>query len=409
MTPTQFDDYIEQARQQLEAEEPRQAALLLALAAQAEGLFGDDERLGVLFALVAELGRSADVRPLADAAERATTRHPDALYELGYQLVDVGLPRIAVPVLRRLDRDQPGDARVVQELCAAYEQSGQHAAARDLLLANPALLGTFWPRYLLCFHALSAGDLATARRAVVELTPQEPDQQVPADRIRAMLARADPVPDTCPLDDTDLRGWHWVMNGSVLLHLSPYGFDDGMHGRYAFLNDQPAEIHAQLQRLVSALRAADRVPSTVLACAEPGSWIVAQAVGRLLEVPVRDYEPDVPGLVAVYDLGALTPETLGRPGPDGLLFARAARWTQPPPLVPDFVGLLHQYLVAPWNQDGAPDRSDAAWVDEILATELPARDDPDLDPLSAVLALARQGGSPSDRWFDGPVVSGRFG
>ena len=52
-----------------------------------------------------------------------------------------------------------------------------------------------------------------------------------------MLARADIARAVTPLDHQDLRGWHYVLTGGILAGLSPYGFDAGMTGRWAYVND----------------------------------------------------------------------------------------------------------------------------------------------------------------------------
>jgi len=48
------------------------------------------------------------------------------------------------------------------------------------------------------------------------------------------------------LDRQDLRGWHYVLTGGILASLSPYGFDDGMTGRWAYLSDSVSRCAAAL-------------------------------------------------------------------------------------------------------------------------------------------------------------------
>jgi hypothetical protein len=46
------------------------------------------------------------------------------------------------------------------------------------------------------------------------------------------------------LDRQDLRGWHYVLTGGVLGSLSPYGFDVGMTGRWAYVSDSVEAVTA---------------------------------------------------------------------------------------------------------------------------------------------------------------------
>jgi hypothetical protein len=46
-----------------------------------------------------------------------------------------------------------------------------------------------------------------------------------------------------------------VLTGGILASLSPYGFDVGMTGRWAYLSDSPERCAAALQRLRGILDA----------------------------------------------------------------------------------------------------------------------------------------------------------
>jgi hypothetical protein len=61
-----------------------------------------------------------------------------------------------------------------------------------------------------------------------------------------MLARAGIAHAVTSLDRQDLRGWHYVLTGGILASLSPYGFDDGMTGRWAYLSDSVSRCAAAL-------------------------------------------------------------------------------------------------------------------------------------------------------------------
>ncbi len=429
MTLERFDDQVQTARAKLLDKDAPAAARMLRFAAQAEGLDADDARLRTLCELFTQIGAQMGMEELETRAQAALSLGGQALYDLGYTFIEVGLPELAVPFLTRLLSMAPGDLGVVQELVAAYEHAGRHAQARDVLLAHPELLGEFWPRYLLCFNALSAGDLATAREHARVLTPSEDTETIAHTRITGMLERASLSEDRTALDLRDLRGWHYVLNGSLLLHRSPYGFNEGMNGRYAYTQDSAASMRRELGRLVEVLRARREVPAVVWAPEERGSQVTARALAQLLggrAAPLDANSMPAPtDLVAIYDLDRLDPEALGIVAHHSSTrrFARCACWTSPPPLIPEYLGLLHQVMVAPWDasmrftpDDGAREmpastESADAWASRVAQSEVLEDEEggPDFEPLADCLALATLPLRTSDLWFNGPVTSSRFG
>jgi len=77
-----------------------------------------------------------------------------------------------------------------------------------------------------------------------------------------MLARAGIARAVTSLDRQDLRGWHYVLTGGVLGRLSPYGFDAGMTGRWAYVSDSVEDCAAALRRLRLILDAAGTAPES---------------------------------------------------------------------------------------------------------------------------------------------------
>lgn len=90
-----------------------------------------------------------------------------------------------------------------------------------------------------------SGDLDRARQAAARLAPPPQDWVHARERLSGMLERAATVPGS--LDQQALRPWHYVLNGGVLLHLSPYGFDEPMRGRYAYLHDSLAAVRRTMR------------------------------------------------------------------------------------------------------------------------------------------------------------------
>jgi len=392
------------------------------------------DALGVLGRIFAALGRTE----LAQRAAHASVDplDPDGLYDLGYHLIEDGLPAIAATVLRRCLDVVPGSEQVLTELCAALERHLAYADARRLLEAHPELVESrFLCRYLLAYNAAMSGDLDTPRRLLPTLVPEEPVHEGMAARIAALVARADQITGVTALDLRDLRGWHYVITGGLLTHLSPHGFDEPMHGRYAWLQDSLPRIRIGLEQLRAVLAAWGESPACVYAPPGRDHEAVAGAAAALLGVPLAPWPmvgTPAPGLVVVYDLAALSGadiERLLERKDDQLLYAHAGCWTEDFPVAPDLVSVLYQHLIAPWEPQlafaaegptgptparGPRDERDAATLalDISAASGEPGPDEARDDP-AGLLAIARAVGRPArgrrERWWaGGPVPSNRF-
>ena len=150
-----------------------------------------------------------------------------------------------------------------------------------------------------------AGSTSPAR-ALAQLEPDSAETTALRDTIRGICERADRVAGACALDGRDLRGWHYVLTGGLVLHQSPYGFDEPMHGRYAWLADSLPRVATGLDRLAAL------VAPLALPCiyAPPGRdhEIVAHAASHRLGIPVAPWPAvgvPAPGLVVMYDLAEL--------------------------------------------------------------------------------------------------------
>jgi hypothetical protein len=322
---------------------------------------------------------------------------------------------------------------VVCELVSALESALAYPDAFDVLHEHAALrTRSFLCRYLYALNAAMSGRLDVTRETLPTLDVDEatPEEQTMTATLAGFLARADKLAGALPLDATDLRGWHYVLTGGVLVHQSPYGFDEPMHGRYAWLGDSHARIATGIERL------AKLVSGMQLECvyAPPGRGheIMACAVSKKLALPVVPWPAvgvPAPGLVALYDLAELAPADITRlqqRRPDQIVYAHASPWTEDSPVAPDVTMLLYQSIVAPWGetmvvnpetnevQAAPPDERPADEIaDEILkspgleAAELEAEQ---LDRFEALIARAwpLEPGTRSRLWAGGPVPSNRF-
>lgn len=371
---------------------------------------------------------------LASKADLAAIDPDDAeaLFDIGWILVEARLYGTAATLLARANTLRPHEPAVVLELAHALEHAGMNAAARDLLAAEDAVrASSFQARYLHAFNAVMAGDLPGARAAEKALDPAGPEDRALAARIRDMLARADAVADVTPLDAADLRGWHYVLTGGLLLHRSPHGVDE-MHGRYAFVQDSDARCLEDILRLRRLLGFLRLEPKVLLALPDRDSAIFAAAASKLLRLPVQAWGPGSKekGLVVAYDLGAADAETrtaLLQRRRGQILWSHTLSWTEPVGVAPEIVGALHQVNTPPWgarlvrNPDtGAVERRPPSGgsVDELVARILGAAVE-DLPEQAAVDAIAQAGDIPAAAWrkttgqrdplwFMGPVKSARF-
>lgn len=393
------------------------------------------EDLAVGLGLLAEVATALGHQALAGDARRAAddVHDPDALYELGYALVEAGLPAIAAAVLTRCLDVVPGSEQVLTELVSALERTLAYRDAQRLLEAHPHLVETsFLCRYLVAYNAAMAGDLATTRRHAELLTGADEGEQFLASRITALLARADRVAGLCRLDASDLRGWHYVLTGSVLTHLSPYGFDEPMRGRYAWLQDSPGRVRTGLDRLAAILATWGERPECIYAPPGRDHEILAHAAAAIVGAPVMPWPAvgvPAPGLVTIYDLASVDSRELERllvRRPGQIVYAHASPWTEDGPVAPDVTTLLHQSLTAPWGERlvvdadlgttgrAAADERDAEIIGaEVAAAEGLGADEITADAVDALATLAERVGPPPQGrrerlWAGSPVQSNRF-
>lgn len=284
--------------------------------------------------------------------------NPNALYALGYELIEQSLPGIAATVLARAYAIAPGSEVILTELSTALEMVGLHLEACQFLRAAPELLEeSFLCRYLLAFNSLMTGDLDEPSRLLPLLQQsRESDYIYMTQRIAGMLQRADVLRGVARLNQQDLRGWHFVVNGTLLLHLSPYGFNEGMNGRYAYIQDSNKLILEGIQRLLAVLNAWNVSVPRVFVLPDRNSAILAHAVAQVLHCPLEEWSikgSQSPGLIVAYDLEELTSELLlqlheHRPGQ--LLWSHATCWTKEPPFAADLQTYLYQTNISPWEK-----------------------------------------------------------
>jgi hypothetical protein len=372
--------------------------------------------------LLGDLAARRDGQILADLASavREDPDSPDRLYDLGYALIDAGAPAIAASLLWRCLRLVGDSEEVICELVSALESALAYRDALAVLEQHPTLrANSFLCRYLYAFNAAMAGKLDVTRAALPALAPDSEEAEVMRDAIAAIVERADRLAGGLALDDRDLRGWHYVLTGGLVTHQSPYGYDDPMRGRYAWLADSLDRIATGIARLQPLLDEVD--VECIYAVPGRDHEIVARAASVKLGIPIAEWPAigsPAPGLVVAYDLATLDAadvQRLAHRRPGQILFCHAAPWTRDSPVAPDVTTLLYQTLVAPWSQG---EQSDAPVdVDEVVADLVVAKGLEELDlaadePARWQELVARAWppapGTRSRLWAGGPVPSNRF-
>ncbi|MFE3519705.1 tetratricopeptide repeat protein [Streptomyces sp. NPDC059166] len=397
--------------------------------------------LGEVAMVVGRAAETGGFDDLAGAAGALAERPDDvrAMYDYGYACVERGVPYLAIPALREALRLVPGSAGLLRELVSAYEREGRHRDAADVLLAHEDGLADWPDRYLLVFNAVLAGDLELARLHHGRLGTPDGELWLGArDRQNLLFERAADVASVSPLDATDLRGWQYVMGGTVLGTLSPYGFEVGMTGRYAWIQDSHEMCLHGLLRLRASLGVAGVRPRSVSLLPDRGSRILGLAAAEVLGLPAVSFEAGREDTVVIaYDLdetaradggGEVVRQLFDRT-PGQVLHEHASCWTDPPAVAADSVTFLYQSVVAPWGARLLPDaggglergeadgRPEAEIAAEIVAAD-PKPDDGDgatpADPdeaLTAFVAGVRGTwlrGQRAGLHSAGPVGSSRF-
>jgi hypothetical protein len=285
----------------------------------------------------------------------------DALYELSYELYEQNIHSIAATFLNKANLLTPQNERIVSELVSNLEALMMNKEATNILSEAKSLLNSSEIcRYLYAFHSIMTGDIDTPEKILPTIQDSiDKDIQFMAKSIKGMLNRFSVLKRSRPLDNKDLRGWHMVMNGSVLLHLSPFGLDDAMFGRYAYITDSYSLCRHGIERVQEVLKVAEINLPSIIALPDRSSQILALATSKIVGKPLKYWDEidiNTEGLIVVYDLdevqpGELLPEIADhRPGQ--LLWAHASCWTNPFPFSPDITTYLYQHNNSPWGGGG---------------------------------------------------------
>lgn len=413
-------------------EDPRSAARALLDRGDAQAAFAalrgaiehpvqldDPDETSQSFAVFEEIARALAGPELAEPIGRVAAKPDDvqALYDAAYALYEQGLQRISVALLYRANLLAPGRFEIVTELVSCLEHVLSYGEAA--LVADASGLADRDPlcAYLSGFNWFMVGDRERARLRLQQLTGIS-DRPIPEVReaLAGMIARADAIERVSALDDRALVGWHLAINGTILLHESPHGWDEPMRGRYAYVSDSPGLMREGLERLRSVL--GDRVPSRVVAAPDRASTILGLAAASLFQRPMLPFDTSAlsDALVVVWTFESVTDPTflraLQRHAPGQVLFVHGSSWVDPLGYAPDVTTFLYQSVTHPYLggalrvdpqthrvAPAEPDtRSDEELAQEILSAE---RDDCDKPAIESILALRDAVRDIPDAWAAG--------
>lgn len=375
---------------------------------------------------------------------RRASRDPNdvkALYDAGYALYEQKLFGIAATLFHRANKLAPGNAGIVSELCASLEGMMLYGIAAITVDVSELYRTQPMFAYLSAYNWLMAGSLDLARERFTLLPEASDDKTIVHLRrvLSEMLTRAHTLERaSVKLGEHSLTAWHAIINGSLLLHESPHGYDTPMRGRYAYVSDSAELMREGLDRLKAVLGARPAMPRHIVSAPDPASRMLALAASRVLNLPCSVWTPSTlpqNTLVVAWNmdtvgdaafLQALQSRAVGQ-----VLFAHVSQWTEPFPYAPDVTTYLAQTVTHPYlggalrvdEQTGkaipsAPDtRDENALADEIVNATTTR--DPSVSPLELVLSIdrallaepsvyAKAEGARTRQRAGSPVASSRF-
>jgi tetratricopeptide (TPR) repeat protein len=285
--------------------------------------------------------------------------HVEFLYNCGYYLYEKGLYDIAATFLLKANEVKPQQEKILSELAINLEWiMANQEIVHILENSNEAVSKSMFLRYLLAYNYIMSNNLEKAKSLIPSIEKsQETDALFYAENLRGMLNRAYLLKPIRSLDHKDLRGWHMLLNGTLLLHLSPFGYEENMYGRYGYIADSYSLLKLGLTRIKSLFNELEIEIPFVISLPDRSSQILSHAASRFLERPLKQWDEvgaNLEGLYIAYDLDMVnnreTLEELNSHKPNQILWVHASCWTNPFPYAPDITTFLYQHNVAPWSE-----------------------------------------------------------
>ena len=257
--PKEYEEIRERIIERLEKRKPQEAYSILLTVLDYPMKIDDDNVFKDALTLFEKIARKISGQELGDLVRDTIENVNDiqVLFDLSYELFEEHQHGLAATLLSRANRIEPQDALIVPELVSNLEELMMNGEARKILLEAKDLLDeSELCRYLLAYNSLMTGDLEEPFEILQTLQDVKDENMVPiVESFGGILNRARYLKEARTLDNKDLRGWHAVLNGSLLLHCSPFG-DDSMNGRYAYMSDSYALCREGIERVGSVIKEA---------------------------------------------------------------------------------------------------------------------------------------------------------
>lgn len=285
--------------------------------------------------------------------------HVAALRTVATEMTERNAPAVGATLLAQALRLAPQDDELRLQFCDVLFRCRKYSGAAALLRGTPLLERDLRAHYLFALNQMMIGRLERVEAILLksrELASHQSDDEarIVVEFLEGLVERGRVVEDRTPLDERDLRGWHWVLNGAVLLHLSMVGREE-MNGRYAWIQDSYSLCRSGLESIGALMQQWGMQIPRVFGTADRGSSMLGHAAAQYFGVPFVEWSSesvDSPGLIVVYDLDEIDPallESLSVHRPGQILWSHASSWFNPLPFAPDVTTFLYEVVEPPWR------------------------------------------------------------
>jgi tetratricopeptide (TPR) repeat protein len=280
------------------------------------------------------------------------TDNPDLLYRNGFHLVTVGRPDVGKAFLEACLKKVGHHPDVMYELAYCHYRDRKFSRAADLLkrASKDLSLERAVHAELLMIECLLYADRVEEGRELLNKAGDEyrawgRDDTV--DALELMFARNGKVGSPRPWD---LRTWHFVQHGGILLAQSEKGKAGG-HFESLAMN---ALAVGGVLRLLKGVLDGLKISPAALLYLNRGSYILALATGMLLDRPVRSWEnrSSSDEFLVIPDLLCLEEERIQPVNREDCanIFCFQVFPLRPYAVTPEIVGLIATRFRFPWQE-----------------------------------------------------------
>lgn len=282
----------------------------------------------------------------------ADPEDPECLYQIGYHFINMGRPDVArsfLEVCLKLSGEHPS---VMYELGYCNYKDRKFGRAADLIKKATQNLD---PEFvtaaeLLLVECLLYADRVDEGKELLEMARDEFCEAGESNSVEAlelMYARHGRIDIPKPWD---LRTWHYVQHGGILLAQSN---KPNQHGIYEQVAMNELAVGGVLRLLASMIDGL-KLPLDAVLHFNRESFILALAIGDLIKKPVRhwDQRANENEMLVVHDLHALAQTGLSPISREecAYLFCFKAFPLQEYNILPDLLGLLAVHFRFPWQE-----------------------------------------------------------